>query len=159
MKQVSAHDTGITVINGSYYTLCVSWIDFTELIIRFGPNQNGKDRFVVSTIQTDLEVYCGSGMENISLNWLYPNLTLVSSINYQFRQIKYPNDRNVVLHIARRNVEYCDAGVYVCEAKGMVNGKQITQRRNFTLLVGGTFSCLYLNSIFWSFFVSKRSHI
>jgi len=118
----------------------VVWIDFTELIIQFGPNRNGQDRFVISPTQMNLQVYCVSGMPNIALNWFYPNLTLVSSVNRQLRQVKYPDDRYVLLQIANgRNLEYCDAGVYVCEARGTVNGKQVTQRRNFTLLVDGRF--------------------
>lgn len=113
--------------------LCV--IDYVELIVVFGPNGNGLDRFVKIFHQQALSVYCGSGILDVELAWFYPNQTEVSYTDRSLLQGR-DADGTAILHFGtRRVVSYCDAGVYVCKATLTTNSTTISQSRNFTLQI------------------------
>ncbi len=115
--------------------MCI--VDFTELIVHFGPQGNGEDHIVMSSSQKNLEIHCGSGIYNATMRWLFSNGSLVSSNDRQFRQVTIPPNEAILQIGSGRLLEYCDAGVYICEAAAFLNGAKVTQRRNFTLLIDG----------------------
>ena len=110
-------------------------IDYVELIIVFGFNGNGLDRFVRFRPRA-MDVYCGSGISDVELAWFYPNQTEVSYTDASLRQGSNADGAAILQFGSRRVTSYCDAGVYICKATLTTNTTSISQSRNFTLQIG-----------------------
>lgn len=109
--------------------------DYVELIIDFGINGNGFDRITRRLGQQNLNVHCGSGIDDAMISWIYPDETQVSYTDPYLRQGTL-SDGTSVLQIGNgRGIDYCDAGVYVCKAVLDTGDAEIVQTRNFTLRV------------------------
>lgn len=113
-------------------------LDFVELIVRFGPGGNGFDRVVRRLGQRNLEVHCGSGINDVQLSWFFSNQTEVSYTDRYLRQGKNEDGISLLQIGNGRPINSCDAGVYTCKAELVLgSGAGIQQSyRNFTLLVG-----------------------
>lgn len=101
----------------------------------FGPAGNGIDR-AVRNVGQRLMVYCGSGINDVQLSWFFPNQTEVPTNGLGVRQGMNSSGTSILNVGVGRVIGYCDAGVYTCKANLTTNTNQVTQSRNFTLLVG-----------------------
>lgn len=116
------------------FSLCCA--DYVDLIIYFGLDGNGYDRLTRNLGQRNLNIHCGSGIEDVQISWYYQNQTEVSYTDEYLRQGSNTDGISILQIGNRRGVDYCDAGVYVCKATLVTEeGVKITQSRTFTLRV------------------------
>ena len=122
-----------------------------ELIVRFGPNGNGRDRVVRRLDRRNLNVHCGSGISDVQLTWFFSNGTEVPYSDRDVRQGTNNNEMPTsILQIgASRTFQYCDAGTYTCRAVWSINNTIIEQNRSFILLIGSkliTLECIIMRT-------------
>lgn len=108
-------------------------IDYTPFIIRFGINGDGLDK-ATKLLGSDggVNVLCGTGLSNATINWLFSSGSVVGSTDRNIRQAKYSNGTTVLQLANDRIVDYCDAGAYICRA---VSSSGEMQERQFLLRV------------------------
>ena len=108
-------------------------IDFTPFIVYFGIDGDGLDRATRRlNSNEDISIHCDSGVSGVTTNWFFSNGTLVGTTNRNIHQASYSNGTTVLQIANGRPLDYCDAGVYTCQA---VSSAGQIQRRNFELRV------------------------
>ena len=109
------------------------YLDFIPFIIYFGINGNGFDRATKQLeSEGDISIHCDTGISNVTTNWFFSNGTLVGTTDRNIRQASYPNGTTVLQIANDRAVDYCDAGVYTCQAVSSMGG---VQERSFNLRI------------------------
>ena len=109
------------------------YLDFIPLIIYFGINGDGFDRATRQLdSEEDISIHCDTGISNVTTNWYFSNGTLVGTTDRNIRQASYPNGTTVLQIANDRAVDYCDAGVYTCQA---VSSTGEVQERSFNLRI------------------------
>ena len=109
------------------------YLDFIPFIIYFGINGDGFDRATKQLdSEGDISIHCDTGISNVTTNWYFSNGTLIGTTNRNIRQASYPNGTTVLQIANDRAVDYCDAGVYTCQA---VSSTGEVQERSFNLRI------------------------
>ena len=108
-------------------------VDFTPFIIYFGINGDGLDRVTRQLNSMEvISIHCDTGISGVTTNWFFSNGTQLGTTDRNIRQASYPNGTTVLQIANGRALDYCDAGVYTCQA---VSSNGQIQRRNFELRV------------------------
>ena len=108
-------------------------IDFTPFIVYFGINGDGLDRATRQlNSMEDISIHCDTGVSGVTTNWFFSNGTQVGTSNRNICQASYDNGTTVLQIANSRPLDYCDAGVYTCQA---VSSNGQIQRRSFELRV------------------------
>ena len=93
------------------------------------------DRYTASTYRRrSINVFCGSRVSNIQIDWYFPNGTKVGIANRRVREGHYPNGTTVLQIGLRSYITVCDGGVYTCRAN--VTSLNKVQQKTFKLLYG-----------------------
>lgn len=111
----------------------VLFLDFTPFIVYFGINGDGLDRATKQLdSEEDISIHCDTGISNVTTNWFFSDGTLVGTTDQNVRQANYPNGTTVLQIANGRPLDYCDAGVYTCQA---VSSTGEVQERDFKLVI------------------------
>ena len=120
-------------MNDPFEVLFVSFLDFTPFIVYFGISGDGLDKATKRLdSEEDISIHCDAGITNVTTNWFFSNGTQVGATNRNIRQASYPNGTTILQIADGRPLDYCDAGIYTCQA---VSSTGEIQERNFRLRV------------------------
>lgn len=89
------------------------------------------------SFESDLQIFCGSNLPGVQLDWFFSNGTKVGNNNRNIREGHFPNGTTSLQIASDRSLSPCDSGVYICRANQSEAGR--AEQKSFNLTIDSEF--------------------